>query len=361
MKKRLVFVDIAKFLGIIVIILAHTFEPNIRIICTTFMVPLFFFLSGYTYNFNNKIEDFNYVKKFFITKFKNLYIPFIKYSIIFILLHNLFLYIGIYTSNDVFSLLAIENNMLSQWSGFVTNYYYLKNILYMIIKALTFGVTEQLIRPLWFIPALFVSNIAFVLVNYISNLFDKKKGIIIKIVIMILLIIIGYNSHFPRYISSGLSGVYYLYIGYLCRKYDSKIKFNFFFSVVLAIILILISPYSYIGMMSNAYSNIFDFLFVPFIGIYIIMYISKLFESLNEKNIVRRLLIYGGMNTMIILTFQLLSFKIVTLFQIIISKQSFIYLACYPVYKISIYSTILYCFVGIFIPLVVKYICEKII
>lgn len=65
MKNRLTFVDISKFFGMFAIILAHTFAPNTSQICYTFMVPLFFFFSGYTYNLSGKKENIEFSKKIF--------------------------------------------------------------------------------------------------------------------------------------------------------------------------------------------------------------------------------------------------------------------------------------------------------
>lgn len=179
--------------------------------------------------------------------------------------------------------------MTSQWSTLVTNYYGIFDIFKLILKALTFGITEQFTRPLWFIPALFVANISFVIIQLICNLIKNKKlRKILEFIIITVVVIVGYKTHMPRYISNGLSGLYYLYIGYLCRKNTNKINYNMFVSIILTITLVLIAPYSHISMMSNPYPNFLSFLVVPFIGIYVIIYISKLIEKLDNNNIIKK-------------------------------------------------------------------------
>lgn len=48
MKERLDFIDVAKGLGIILVVLSHTEQPNLMYYTSPFFVPIFFFCSGYT-------------------------------------------------------------------------------------------------------------------------------------------------------------------------------------------------------------------------------------------------------------------------------------------------------------------------
>lgn len=48
MKQRLEYIDIAKGLGIILVVLSHTEHPELMYYSSTFFVPIFFFCSGYT-------------------------------------------------------------------------------------------------------------------------------------------------------------------------------------------------------------------------------------------------------------------------------------------------------------------------
>ena len=55
------------------------------------LMPIFFISSGYFFKDSWFDRKWEYVKR----KFKNLYIPFVKWSIIFLLLHNVFFSLGI--------------------------------------------------------------------------------------------------------------------------------------------------------------------------------------------------------------------------------------------------------------------------
>ena len=54
-KKRMDYIDIAKGIGIILVILGHrNISTDIKQFIYTFYMPLFFMLSGYLFKFKNK-------------------------------------------------------------------------------------------------------------------------------------------------------------------------------------------------------------------------------------------------------------------------------------------------------------------
>lgn len=80
-KKRKQWIDIAKGIGIILVVLGHVTKNRILIrIIYSFHMPLFFFLSGYLINKNcgARIFDIHYIKN----KFIQLILPFCEYRII---------------------------------------------------------------------------------------------------------------------------------------------------------------------------------------------------------------------------------------------------------------------------------------
>lgn len=88
-------ISIAKGIGIILMVIGHSGCPSyMRNFIYMFHMPLFFIISGYCfksyYLYNFKL----FAKK----KFVGLYLPFVKYSVLFLILHNLFYKIGIYNS-----------------------------------------------------------------------------------------------------------------------------------------------------------------------------------------------------------------------------------------------------------------------
>lgn len=361
MNNRINYIDYAKAFGMFFIVVAHAYTPVLRNIGYMFMVPIFFILNGYVFNLKKQNIDFKYYKNFVLKKIKTLWLPFFIYSVLFILLHNVFLYFGIYTSNNQFLKLAQEHNQSVMWGNFITNFYTLKDMLLLIIKSATFKVIEQFSRPLWFIAALFTADIIYVTIIYISNKLKNTMYKNIFILVAVLLIFaLGYLTHFPRFISSGLVGVLLVYIGNKIKKYDEKIPYNIYLSILCCIIVIIMSRFTHVGMMGNTYTNPITFLISSLCGTYAILYISRKIDfNLSDKNLFKRFLSFFGKNTFAILGLHLICFKIITLLQIIIYKDDWIYLACYPVYLINGVWTILYILVGISIPLILKFIQIK--
>ncbi|MEJ5306926.1 MAG: acyltransferase family protein [candidate division WOR-3 bacterium] len=75
MDKRENFVDIAKSLGIFLVVLGHTeINPNLKTFIYSFHMPLFFIVSGFLFKTESNF------KEFFIKKFKRLIIPYFIFS-----------------------------------------------------------------------------------------------------------------------------------------------------------------------------------------------------------------------------------------------------------------------------------------
>lgn len=90
-------ITIAKALGIILMVLAHARCPQwLEHFIWMFHMPLFFCVSGYCF----KDKYLGDAKTFVMKRIKALYIPFVKWSLVFLVLHNFFYSINIY--NDIY-------------------------------------------------------------------------------------------------------------------------------------------------------------------------------------------------------------------------------------------------------------------
>ena len=153
--KRNTTISIAKAIGIILMVIGHSGCPNwIHNYIYMYHMPLFFFCSGY---FFKDIKDTNQIKVFIIRKCKGLYIPYVKWSILFLLLHNLFYDINIY--NELYN-------------GVKENPY---NVMTFIRKILNIAFamrdTELLLGGFWFLRALFLSSIALCIISMLKNIY----------------------------------------------------------------------------------------------------------------------------------------------------------------------------------------------
>ena len=82
------YITIAKAFGIILMVIGHSGSPSwLGRFLYMFHMPLFFLCSGY---FFKEITEQKALNAFFLKRIKGLYIPYLKWSILFLLLHNIF-------------------------------------------------------------------------------------------------------------------------------------------------------------------------------------------------------------------------------------------------------------------------------
>lgn len=77
---RMQFIDIAKGIAIICIILGHIGNPTINRIVFTFHVPIFFLITGYFINTKREMLDFIKIK------FRTLIVPYIVTCIVIVII-----------------------------------------------------------------------------------------------------------------------------------------------------------------------------------------------------------------------------------------------------------------------------------
>ena len=151
-------IAIAKALGIIFVVIGHcvavpyhggdsVWQTYISQYIYLFHMPLFFFLSGYFFKFAYIDSKRIFVKK----KIDGLWKPFVKWGLLFVLLHNAFCFFGLY----------------GEFHGPAPTQYSCKQLLYNCAMMLTMRGGDQLIGGFWFIPVLFRSAICAMLALWI--------------------------------------------------------------------------------------------------------------------------------------------------------------------------------------------------
>jgi len=181
--KRLEYIDNTKGFAILGILILHIFKVNsITIWIDSFVVSLFFILTGYIYAIKNKQVGIKYIIK---NRFITLMIPYY----IFCCVHIIFRIIN-------------QGRIDPEVKG------------YILSTMNLFGV-----EALWYLPALYISEIIFVIIN---NKINKKY---IKIFIIIIILLLGIFSKeiieqntFTYCIFRSLIGTSMIYIGFLFYK-----------------------------------------------------------------------------------------------------------------------------------------------
>lgn len=328
--KKIEYINYLKALAIIAVVIGHSKSPLVKYVYL-YHIPLFFFISGYLYNRN---YDF---KTLLFKRLKGLYVPFVSYSIIFIVLHNLFYRLKIYDTPYEFN---------NEW--FITN----------IKSILMFDNIDVLLSGFWFLKALFLITISFAFLNFLLKKYKRRESILIIVIVLLFtygnyILTRGNVTEHP-YFNKICMNMIVFYFGYKYREYESKILVNFTGAVICTILLYSNSLYSSIDVSYNSYNSSGFFLVCVLCGIYLNIFLAKYIARLNKNFIFTRVLSYIGKNTIIILALHLVAFKLVMLLQIKIYNLSIDRLTDFPFIQMDGLWWVLYTIIGIFVPLAIN-------
>lgn len=189
-KRRDSTIDLYKGIGIVLVMMGHIgFGNTSSYIAHSFHMPMFFLISGFLYRRSEGNSFYTWIKR----KVTGLLVPYLIFGVI----------------NYVFYLFI-------QWQkGADISVQPIVHWLFVNTTGLASG-------SLWFLTALFISNILFFLVeNYIKHLFGK-------LVIVVLIANLGIvfaeflPYRLPYAMDAGMVGVGLCYAGYLLRKYANR-------------------------------------------------------------------------------------------------------------------------------------------
>lgn len=331
-------ISIAKGLAILLMVLAHTwFSGYASRWINMFHMPLFFFFAGYCFKPKYLTEPITFVKKRAI----GLYKPFVKWSLIFLLLHNVFYFLHFYDG---------EYGFMGKASHLYGCVEMARHALYIITRMTD---NEQLLGGFWFLRSLLVcSLIGFVVVKYVKSALIGGGGILFA-----LTMVLSYTHKDLPYFHIGARETFaslFFVIGhaYKMRGYEFHNSGR-----CLAVALVLVTIGAHLlptNMLTFQWWQVAPYCLVATCGTLGTFNVAKLI--VGKDNYIRHLMVYIGNNTLAILTWHFLSFKLVSLVIIFIYQLDLARLAEFPV--ITEYSSkgwfVLYFMVGVSAPLVLS-------
>lgn len=185
MKNRNINIDIIKGIGIILMVGGHCGMPFTHFIYL-FHMAIFFMASGYCFNASNS-ETMQDVLSFVKRKFKRLWFPYVLWTAVYSLLHNVFIKAGIY-SPDPWPISEIGKN---------------------VIKSFFLHGHTQLGSALWFISTLMQIAVLYCCIDYVIKkvVASKKANFLLQGAVSIVFLVIGYRCALTDSIWGGKQSV----------------------------------------------------------------------------------------------------------------------------------------------------------
>ena len=334
-----------KALGIILMVLGHS-DCNIPYIVGflyMFHMPLFFFASGFCF----KPIHLDNFQVFAWKRIKGLYWPFVKYGLIFVLLHNFLFSVNIY--NGQFGYL-----------GNVSHWFSTTEIIESIQETFLMQHIERLLGGFWFLCTLFwASLIAWIALKMCKN------TIIVAICLFAICLIMNKMVWFVPFIkisSREFAAAFLFVIGYLFAQF----KFPRFplYIVLFSFLLTFIGTFFWRSAMNEMpCSNKIFPLYILTAILSTWSFYSLFFKWKETSSMFSKFMIFVGNHTFEILTWHLISFKLTSLLIIFFYNLPIVQLASFP--TIQVYSAkgwwIVYLASGVALPLVFTYITNHII
>ena len=339
--------SIIKALAIILMVIGHAEAPGlITNFIYTFHMPVFFIAAGYFF----KRKSLEHPWEFCSKRFKGLYVPMVKWSIMFLVLHNVFHYFG------------ILNEQYGNWTGGVTHPYTWHSALQRLLLIVTSmsGYDEFMAGAFWFFRGLLVASIVF-MVAY--KLLDRSThwsetrsvGVILAATLAFAALFIANKLKVSTIPNGGMReiwGIAFFAIGVLFRHVEHRIPRSLWVAAGCAALLIGAAMLHLHGM--NNRGELQDVVTLPVTGCvgFVMLYIvSSKIDGLKGR--VHRLLRYIGDNTVAVFVFHIISFKLVSLLKIWYYGLDFGQIGCHMVihYNHTDFFWVLYSVVGTAVPL----------
>lgn len=280
-------ISVAKALCIILMVVGHSGCPEfMRVFIYQFHMPCFFFVSGFLL----KQKYINEIRAFGWRRFKGLWWPFVKWSVLFLLLHNVLTALHLYETRY-------------SWS----------DMGYKLFHIITLTGSEQLLGGFWFLKELLYASIFSVVGLWTLQIsFPKYKdmhlqmGVILTVLFMVLaygLSIVPFKI--PTIGSKTMLASSFFIAGYTYQK--THYQMSRWDVGILLLLGVWIITFFFTGSMGVVQTGIFLYFFVAMAGAIGVLHIAGRIHGVWQ-----RFLDYVGDKTLYILTFHFISFKLVS-------------------------------------------------
>jgi fucose 4-O-acetylase-like acetyltransferase len=342
-KGEIYFINYMKFFGIIYLLIWHTGILKINVFVIQFFLQMFIFISGYFYKEKYTLSPFLFLKK----RIYSLYLPYIIYCTLFLLFNNIFVDLQVYNSS-----MYLNNTDFNK----------------QFFQIVTLQQNLQMAGAMWFVAALFLVSILFLVISILTELFtfqlnhssikERFRFFLVSIFYFIGHTLAMNNHKLPALLDISLVIVPFYYLGYLYKKYEKEIPVSIFLALPMFILLTISMEYGFPQIIQRKYVDPSTLLSCGIAGIYLNIYIALRSPT---HDLILNFINFTGRNTMAILALHFLAFKVMSLLIIQYKNLPMSLLSSFPVIKQSgQFERLMYVCAGLLLPLAGVYLCNNI-
>lgn len=354
-------ISICKAIGIILMVAGHAECPGpLGSFLYEFHMPLFFITAGYFFSLKYLDDEAAFVKK----RIKGLYLPFVKWSVFFLIIHNWMFSLG------------IMNERYGNAGGGVTHPYswhQMQQNLWNIVTSMG-GYDQFLCGAFWFFRGLFVASIFYLILfktfDYIAGRYRKDcRDTIIPIAICVAMLLLATwktmeGLRVSNLVQGGyreIMGTFFFGCGFILRRMLQRYKPVWWHTLLLAAVVFAFSRLAPTSMGWNASFN--DFIALPFPALCGFLMTYNIGTWLARgKGRIKRFLVFCGDNTLPVFVFHIISYKLVSLIKIWYYGLDYGQIGCHMV--IHEHATtdcfwVLYTIAGVGVPLAWTWLYRK--
>lgn len=334
-------ITIAKGIVMLLVVINHSCAPDVIPNWThLFNMPLFFILSGYCFKEKYLDDVRTYTKR----RITGLYVPYVKWCLLFLLLHNVFCMMHLYGPEYGIQGITAYPYSLTEMARRAGG------IMAFLIA------NEELLGGYWFLHELFWGSFLFFFLMRATRNVYAVMGITLCATLMMSY----FDVRLSYFIASRTAfSAFFIALGCAYRKSNIEVHKRWAFILPAMATTAITSTFFTTTMPECTTMQVFPYALLGLLGTLMLLGLGEKIATLTGS--IRNFLIYTGEHTLEILTWHMLCFKLVTFIFILCFSLPIARLESYPV--IGAYAKegwfILYVIVGAGIPLMGCYLLEK--
>lgn len=334
-------ISILKGIGILLVVVGHAGAPAwMNRIIYDFHMPLFFMASGYFFSPEKAERPWDFLGQ----RMKGLYLPFLKWGLLFLLLHNLLHTVGILTTLSDKGMYSLAD--MVRRAG-------------MMLFTMS-GYEPHILGAAWFFRALLLSSVLFMgMFCLLRDGFHIKRPVVnVGVILCFMLLLTAYlrAAQIRLVVPQGgyreCVGIIFFALGYLFRVYEHRLTLSPWATLSGFLVLGIYAQYFSVSLSPS--SSLHDFLLLLFPGVLgwtATFGLSRFLQSARWA----KGLAYLGEHSLIILLLHFLAFKVANIVKIVWLDLDWSEMGRHVMAAGSLTGGwVLYSFVGVVIPLLVE-------